>query len=112
MLATCTARRAVSAATDGASSAWEANPQVPFTITRTAKPTSRLTTAVSSSPSRSWTVSVLMRCMRRSAWLAPAAVAAECGLGELQARQVQEVRIDPLVRCHGSTVTIARYGPL
>ncbi len=61
VVATCTARRAVSAATEGANSACDAKPQVPSTITRTASPTSRLITAFSSSPSRSWTISVLMR---------------------------------------------------
>ena len=60
-VATCAAWRAVRAATSGANSAWEANPHVPATITRTAKPTSRLITAVSSSPSRNWMISVLMR---------------------------------------------------
>ncbi|CKP66003.1 Uncharacterised protein [Mycobacterium tuberculosis] len=60
-VATCTAWRAVAAATSGANSAWEANPHVPATITRTARPSSRLITAVSSSPSRSWMISVLMR---------------------------------------------------
>ena len=57
VVATWTARRAVSAATAGSSSAWEAKPQVPSTITRTARPISRLMTAVSSSPSRSCTIS-------------------------------------------------------
>src|SRR4051794_17111543 len=74
--ATATARRAVSAATPAPNSACEAKPQVPSTITRTANPTSRSTTAVSSSPSRSVTTSLTMRWMRRSAWLAPAATAA------------------------------------
>jgi multiple sugar transport system permease protein len=46
-------------------------------ITRTANPTSRSTTAVSNSPSRSVTTSLTMRWMRRSAWLAPAATAAD-----------------------------------
>ena len=53
VVATFTARRAVSAAAPGSSSAWEAKPQVPSTMTRTARPISWSTTAVSSSPSRS-----------------------------------------------------------
>ena len=59
--ATCTARRAVSAATSGFSSACDAKPQVPSTITRTASPISRVTTDDSSSPSRSWMCSVVIR---------------------------------------------------
>lgn len=61
VVATWTARRAVSAATPGASSAFDANPHVPSTITRTASPISRLTTDVSNSPSRNWMISVVMR---------------------------------------------------
>src|SRR5690349_250306 len=75
--ATATARRAVSAATSGSNSACEAKPHVPPTITRTASPISRSTTEVSSAPSRSATTSLTMRWMRRSAWSAPTATAAE-----------------------------------
>ena len=74
-------------------------------MTRTASPTSRVTTDVSSSPSRNCTISVVMRWTRRSAWLAPAASAADsCGVGELVPRQREEVGIDSSARCHGSTV--------
>jgi len=67
VVATFTARRAVSAAAAVSSWAWEAKPQVPSTMTRTASPISWSMTAVSSAPSRSCIVSLVMAWMRRSA---------------------------------------------
>jgi hypothetical protein len=67
VVATATARRAVSAATAGSSSACEANPHVPSTITRTARPICRSMTAVSSSPSRNCTSSLVTAWILRSA---------------------------------------------
>ncbi|WP_156147176.1 hypothetical protein [Mycobacterium lepromatosis] len=47
------------------------------TLTRTANPISQLATSVSSSPSRSWMISMQRRRMRSQAQLTPATEAAD-----------------------------------
>ena len=108
VLATCTARRAVSAAVAGSSSAWDAKPHVPSTITRTARPISRLTTAALQ------LAVAQLYVFRRDGVNAQVGVAGSGGhgrrqgrVGQLMARQPEEVGIDSALRCHATTVVAA-----
>ena len=74
-LATSTACRAASAAASAVRSTAEAKPQVPSTITRTARPVSSASNRVCRFPSDSAICCPLMRSARKSACWAPRALA-------------------------------------